>query len=160
MSADEFYECKPPICTFVCPKCLKKFKADIHVKHIDNCHPKFTTPILQKQSRLIVQITSDSTEAEKRICERISQSSRACKRYRKSVLHKNKWNNLRAFLLIQSEQAVAYIAVSIQQQKDIVLDFFTVPDARYSRKHAIPTTKCTQNYELPLGQCLVPRAID
>lgn len=127
MSINDLFEIEPQIRAYVCPRCLKKIKGD---KHFDRCRTRFAKTILQILNHRIVHVTSESSEIEKLICERISQSSRACKKYRKAVLSKDLWlNNLHVFLLIQHEQVASYIVVD---SKDRVLDFFTMPAHRGS----------------------------
>jgi hypothetical protein len=118
MSVDDIYELEPPIATHcICPRCLKTSRS----KHIYNCHPIFTRPVFQKLSRLILQITQDSPETEKLICERISKASVDCKGIPKQVLRK--WTkDMQVFLLTVDEEITSYIVMG----GDVVLDIFTV----------------------------------
>jgi hypothetical protein len=112
-----------PLRFFICPRCLKKCKA--LGEHLKNCHPQFSKPLIQKLNRLIVQVTPDSPDVEKQICKRMSQSSRACKRRRKSVL--KEWLlDQQVYLLIQSDEIAAYIVF----ERYTVLDFYTLPGHR------------------------------
>lgn len=119
---NDILEIEPRIRFSVCPRCLKKLRRN---KHIDNCHPRFTKPIFQKLSRLIVQITPGSPELEKLIYEHMSKASVNCKGIRKPILRK--WSGLQAFLLTVDEEIASYIVIG---RDDIVYDMFTVPSQR------------------------------
>ena len=93
-----------------------------------------------------MQVTPQSPETEKLICERLSKCSAIDQRYPHPVLRKNKWIrngwHLHVYLLIDREEIASYIVIgrvnSLEQDefglwhKDIVADMFT---ASNHRKH-------------------------
>ena len=96
--------------------------------------PKISKPVFKNLSRSIFEVTKDSPEAEKQICQRMAKASYDCKGYAKLGLRKGKWERngepLQVFLLIDREEVASYIVMGQQQGKEVAFEMFTLEDKR------------------------------